>query len=320
MQRSADRIELAEGVDRHSFIPNPPALERGEYDPGAVGTILDRLRNAAVTRLISLDPLEHPDLALSASAFPTVSRCSSLHVYDARSALGPGPMSPAVSCRMADRDRGDRGALRRRLRSGRRRGPRAARHGLVPRRERSAHASFAPGRGKPTTSTLDGPGVLVMRDSFTPSWRATRGRDARDRAAGERPPPGRAAPRRRRHVVVLRYHPPGLGPGLAGHRAGGPRRRLARALASAARPWPRAEPLGRRAPLVGGIRCSTALLSLAANPGGDLAGSHLLLPRLRDHVPAPPRPVPARAAVGALDLLESLLVRGLGTASDAVPA
>src|SRR5262249_33206509 len=58
-----DRVEAPEATDLTSFTPRPRELEPADYDPRVVGTLLPWLRNAAVSRLVSLDPLEHPDLA-----------------------------------------------------------------------------------------------------------------------------------------------------------------------------------------------------------------------------------------------------------------
>lgn len=206
-----DRIELAEGVDRHSFIPNPPALNPSEYAPWAVGTILDRLRNAAVTRVVSLDPLEHPELTLRA-AIPTSVPGFVLHVYE----LARPWARAYVACHVlsvADRnasfaapfgggfDPGGDVALE------------------VPATA-SCRAGIARRTGFDSDEeayyvALDGPGWLVVRDSFTPSWRAS--------VDGAAAAVLRANGRHRaiavpagEHVVSLRYHPPGLGPGLLG--------------------------------------------------------------------------------------------------------
>jgi membrane protein YfhO len=61
-----DRVETAHGKDLTSFVPRPPELEAGELDPGRVASILGRLRPSAVSRVLSLDPLGHPDLHLRA--------------------------------------------------------------------------------------------------------------------------------------------------------------------------------------------------------------------------------------------------------------
>jgi hypothetical protein len=63
-----DRVETAHGKDLTSFVPRAPELEKGELDPARVGSVLERLRQAAVVRVLSLDALEHPDLSLRARA------------------------------------------------------------------------------------------------------------------------------------------------------------------------------------------------------------------------------------------------------------
>ena len=62
-----DRVESPEAKDLTAFVPRPPELPAEEYDPERVASILPRLRNAAVSRLVSLDPLSHPDLRLLAA-------------------------------------------------------------------------------------------------------------------------------------------------------------------------------------------------------------------------------------------------------------
>ncbi|HVR71304.1 MAG TPA: hypothetical protein VMT87_10715 [Vicinamibacteria bacterium] len=61
-----DRVETAHGKDLTSFVPRGPELAPGDLEPGRVGAILGRLRAAAVSRVLSLDPLDHPDLLLRA--------------------------------------------------------------------------------------------------------------------------------------------------------------------------------------------------------------------------------------------------------------
>jgi hypothetical protein len=205
-----DRVELAEGVDRHSFIPNPPALNPWEYAPAAVGGILDRLRNAGVTRVVSLDPLDHPDLSARAT-IPTAVSGFSLNVYDL---ARPWPRA-YVACRAvaaADRNSASRAPF-----------DPAFDPGVdVALEERAASAGCRTGQATATASgsdaqayrvQLDGPGWLVMRESFTPSWRAT--------VDGHPASVLRANGRHRAvalpegdHVVVLRYRPPGLRAGL----------------------------------------------------------------------------------------------------------
>jgi len=62
-----DRVESPEEKDLTAFVPRPPELAPEEYRPEAVARILDRLRNAAVTRVVSLDVVAHPDLQLLAT-------------------------------------------------------------------------------------------------------------------------------------------------------------------------------------------------------------------------------------------------------------
>jgi hypothetical protein len=57
-----DRVELGPSKDLTSFVPRPLELLPEDYQPAAVATILSRLRQASVTRVLSLDALEHPDL------------------------------------------------------------------------------------------------------------------------------------------------------------------------------------------------------------------------------------------------------------------
>lgn len=205
-----DRVETAEGADRLSFIPNPSLVAPWESAPDAVGRALPRLRSAAVARLLSLDPLDHPDLALRARVAARTAGAA-LHVYDL---ARPWPRA-YVACR------------------------------VVPAADRTAaaRAPFAPGydpavdvaleapvatscsAGRVVSSRTsrperqeyvveaDGPGVLVVRDSFAPGWKA----DVDGRAA----PLLRANGRHRavalsggRHEVRLAYQPPGLVPGL----------------------------------------------------------------------------------------------------------
>lgn len=61
-----DRVETAHGKDLTSFVPLPPELDTGELDPARVASIVGRLRSAAVSRVLSLDPLENSDLRLRA--------------------------------------------------------------------------------------------------------------------------------------------------------------------------------------------------------------------------------------------------------------
>jgi hypothetical protein len=207
----ADRMEVAEGHDRLSFIPNPPALQAGDYDLGQLDRIAPRLRNEAVRRVVSLDPLVSPQLRLRARV-PAGPGEQAIHIYDL---ADPWPRA-YVACRLLPAaDRTD--AMRRPFAANydparevalEQPAEASCRVGSVERRE------FVPGK-EGYVVDLDGPGLLVMRDSYTPSWRAMVDGQAAPvlRANGRH----RAVPLRAgRHVVALRYAPPGLGPGLLG--------------------------------------------------------------------------------------------------------
>jgi hypothetical protein len=78
-----DRVETAHGKDLTSFVPRAPDLQPGELHPANVGGILGRLRAAAVSRVLSLDPLGHPDLHLRARV-PAGPPQTWIHLYDLR--------------------------------------------------------------------------------------------------------------------------------------------------------------------------------------------------------------------------------------------
>jgi hypothetical protein len=82
-----DRVETAHGKDLTSFVPRGPEMQPGELDPARVGGILGRLRAAAVSRVLSLDPLAHPDLHLLARV-PAGPPQMWIHVFELG---GPAP-------------------------------------------------------------------------------------------------------------------------------------------------------------------------------------------------------------------------------------
>jgi hypothetical protein len=203
-----DAVEVAEGSDRLSFVPRPPAIQPGEYAPDAIGDILPRLRAAAVVRVISLDPLEDPGLRPRGEVAAGPAGMW-IHVYDVlnpwprayvacRPRLAEGRTAAALAVLQADFDP-RRDVVFEKLAGG------GCEAGTL--RERLVFGS---------TETYDvesvGPGYLVMRDNFSPSWTAT----LDERTA----PVLRANGRHRavalpggRHVVRLRYQPPGLASG-----------------------------------------------------------------------------------------------------------
>jgi hypothetical protein len=61
-----DRIETAYGKDLTSFLAHGLLLAPEDLAPGRVASVAGVLRAAAVSRVLSLDPLDHPDLRLLA--------------------------------------------------------------------------------------------------------------------------------------------------------------------------------------------------------------------------------------------------------------
>jgi hypothetical protein len=204
-----DGVELAEAKDVTAFVPRPLELLPEDYDPKAVGRILERLRNAAVSRVISMDPLEHPDLRLLATV-PAGPPELFIRVYTLEK---PWPRA-YVACR-AMRATGAQDALEAPLRPG---FEAAADVAL----EEPGEADCSKGEARRLgvrpgeehyAADLDGHGYLVTRDSHARAWVATvDGAPERVlRANGKH----RAVPLGPgHHEVVLRYRPPGLRLGL----------------------------------------------------------------------------------------------------------
>ncbi len=202
-----DRIELAEGKDLTAFVPRAPELAAEDYDPARVGEILGRLRSAAVTRVVSLDRLSHPDLGLIAE-IPAGPPAVVLRVY----ALAASWPRDYVACRVVPAAGGEE-ALGAALAPDVRPdhdvvleapAPAACTRGSV------TLVSLVPGREEYDVDS-DGPAVFVTRASFAPGWTATV--DDQEavvlRANGKH----RAVPvAAGRHRVRLRYVPPVLLP------------------------------------------------------------------------------------------------------------
>jgi hypothetical protein len=186
-------VEVAEAKDLTSFVLRPPLLGPDDYDPAAVGSILDRLRSSAVTSVLSLDPLVHPDLeprAAVAAGPPGVL----IHAYALRN---PWPRA-FLAC-------ADPGA-----------GP--------PSREirvdGAADCAIGPPRlaaASPDSRRYEvearAASTFVARDAYARGWKATLDGSAtallrvNERHMGVVVPAGR-------HVVAFHYEPPGLKVGI----------------------------------------------------------------------------------------------------------
>jgi hypothetical protein len=187
-----DGVEAAEAKDLTSFVPRPRQLRAEDYDPAAVGSILERLRSSSVTRVLSLDALDHPDLALRA-VVPAGPPDLAIHVYE----LSGSQPRMAVYCRTT---------------------PAGTPAGSDLDLEGPPSSGCEGGTTRVTSSTPNArryavdaraPGLLVVRDSHARGWRATvDGRAVPVNRAGERHmvvalPEGR-------HDVAMVYEPPGL--------------------------------------------------------------------------------------------------------------
>jgi hypothetical protein len=196
-----DGVDLAEGSDRLSFIPARPALPGAAYAPEAIGLILPRLRDDAVTRILSLDPLVDDGLQLRGSV-PAGPEGLRIHVYTvsdplpraylacgrAAEAAAPAAGGPSPKGIHADPGRGCGGSVSRRV----------------------ALGSLETYDVEAVDSTL-----LVMRDNFTPSWTAAVDGHVATVVRANGWQRAVAVPAGR-HRVVLRYEPPGLVAGLTG--------------------------------------------------------------------------------------------------------
>jgi hypothetical protein len=203
-----DRVEVAEGTDRHSLIPNPSLLKPWDSRPSELERILPVLRNAAVVRLASLDPIEHPAVRLR-ERFPAGPEGVFVHIYDL---LGSSPRS-YVACRVVHAS-GRQAAREAAFAPGfdpaadvalEVPGEASCRGGQVVRRVVSSdEVSY--------DVDLDGPGYLVARDGFSRGFVASLDGAPAEvlRANGRHQavavPPGR-------HAVVVRYAPPGFAAG-----------------------------------------------------------------------------------------------------------
>ncbi len=211
-----DDLEAAHGMDRHGFIPQPALVHRAHETPAAIAHILPALKNAAVSRLVSLDDVQDPEVVLQARV-PTGVPGVEIRVYE----LTHTWPRDYVACRARYANnavQGRDGVLQEGYEPGRD----VVLQEPVPqpacRQGRVVSRRVSPG-DQAYSVELDGDGYLVMRDSFTPSWHAT--------VDGRPAPVLRANGRHRgvpvpagRHEVRLRYEPPLLVPGLLTSGAG----------------------------------------------------------------------------------------------------
>ncbi len=204
-----DGLESPEATDLTSFTPRPPELTHALYDPTRVDQLSPWLRNAAVSRVLSLDPLRSPDLTLL-GIVPVGPAGLAVHAYALRA---PWPRA-YLACNIVQEPDLERALLR----------PYAP--GFDPRRDavlKQGAASCREGGARPLGSVSgeerfevdsDGDGYLVVRASFARGWRATVDGGAAPvlRANGKH----RAVPvSSGRHQVVLRYEAPGRRAGTA---------------------------------------------------------------------------------------------------------
>jgi hypothetical protein len=75
-----DGVEATEANEITSFVPRERELSAEHYDPARVGDLVPWFRNAGVARVLSLDPVAHPDLTPIASV-PAGPTGLSIHVY-----------------------------------------------------------------------------------------------------------------------------------------------------------------------------------------------------------------------------------------------
>lgn len=207
------RIEVVEGTDPQLVVPRGRELAPEYFAPARVADLVPFMRNAAVSHVVSLDPLDHPDLGLMARV-PLGPPGLELLAYR----LGTTAPRAFVACRVFVVAT-QRAALAAPYQVGFDLARDVALEAPDPRAGRTACASGRARRlaATPTSAVFeveaDGEGLFVLRESHAAGWRATvDGREARVlRANGKHRavvlPAGR-------HELRLRYEPPGLAGGL----------------------------------------------------------------------------------------------------------
>ena len=211
-----DRVEAPEAMAPAALLPRPRELGPELYDVARVGELLPWLRNSGVARVLSLDPLSHPELVPLAT-IPAGPPGVAIHAYG----FDSWPRA-SLACRatpVASREQALGVPYRK---------------GFDPWREVAVEeqgggpddalaATCTKGRARRTWSTVgeehyevtsNASAYLVVRASHARGWLA--------HVDGVPAPVVRANGKHRavavsagRHEVVLRYAPPGLVPGLA---------------------------------------------------------------------------------------------------------
>ena len=205
-----DRVETPEATDLTSFVPRARELGPSDYDPAGVARLLPWLRNAAVSRVLSLDPLSHSELELIATV-PAWPPGLAIHAYRL---ADPWPRA-YVACGVSE-GASREAALAAPYREGFEPAAQVALEGggaATCRSGRARRTAWVPGHERYEVEA-DGTAYLVTRDSFARGWRA--------RVDGVEVPLLRANGKHRAvplpagaRDVSLRYHPPGLRAGLA---------------------------------------------------------------------------------------------------------
>jgi hypothetical protein len=199
-----DRVEVPEATDLTGFVPRPRELGPEDYEPGRAARLVPWLRQAAVSRVLSVDPLVAPGLS-EIAAVPTGWPDLPIRVY---AVDRPAPRA-YVACRARVSSWDD--ALNAPYRPGFDLG-----RDVVLEREAAASCQVAavePRESAPDRSVhvveADGPGLFVLRDSWAPGWQASV--DGVEQAVLRANGKHRAvAVPAGRHEVVLRYQAPGL--------------------------------------------------------------------------------------------------------------
>lgn len=207
------RIEVVEGTDPQLVVPRGRELAPAYFAPARVADLVPFMRNAAVTHVVSLDPLDHPDLGLMARV-PLGPPGLDLLAYR----LGSTAPRAFVACRAVAVPT-QRAALAAPYEAGFDLARDVALEEADPRAGRAPCATGSARRlaGAPTSSVFeveaDGDGLFVLRESHASGWKASvDGHEVRVlRANGKH---RAVAVPAGRHELRLRYEPPGLAGGL----------------------------------------------------------------------------------------------------------